>query len=169
MVVSSNYHVIAYSNCALRYQQQLPQLFLDYFIETHGEDVVGDKTTSASMVTSMIDEGRAIYLLLDDTTVVGFIVAAITNHYNMIKPLVANDFMYIVPEHRNGKAVMFLYTMLGAVCDAYGCGALGTTFHQSSNIKNNKLIGGIPIATVYEFPLDKIRAKYKKYKRKLYG
>jgi len=156
------------------YKQQLSLLLLDYFNELHGDEVVGDVTTAGNMIKELINSNHSIYLLLDDNQesshndIIGFIIVYINDQYGMTKPIIVNEYMYIEPNYRSGRAILYLYTMLGIICDDYQCDGVGTTYSISSNINNNKKLGGIPIATTYRFPLKRVQQITKRYKDKIW-
>lgn len=150
------------------FSNSLLYLVLDYFKEVHKEDNVSSTLSdSRKFLTSCIRDSKALYVLVDDTETIGFLLMSTNDQYGMTKMVVTTDYMYIKPIYRSGESILYLYTMAGIVSDDLGCDNISTTFTSSSNIGNNKRVDGELIAQVYKFPLEKQREKLKKYKKRL--
>jgi hypothetical protein len=147
---------------------RVAKLLDDYFREVHRDNY--HQPTPNEMLDilhNMVISGKSLYLLLDKGIPVGFLIVFINDQYGLTDPVVYVDYMYIDPESRNGKAVLMMYTMVGMICDDTGYEAYGCTFTSSSNIGNNQLVGGEVVAKVTQFPMDKIKSKLEKYKKRL--
>jgi hypothetical protein len=119
------------------------------------------------MIKTMVDSGHIIYYLeQDDETIIGFVTMSINNQYNMVKPHLVVDYMYIDPKHRGTKATALLFGLIGHVADTMGMDVIGTTFVTSGNIRNASIVGGKEVAVVYSYARDDFNYKYKKYIRR---
>lgn len=151
------------------YKDSLATLIHLYFLETHTQDYIGDINKAKKMIDELL-LNKSIYVLVDsssNSSLVGFIITYINDQYGMTKAVVVNEYMYIKPEYRSSRAIAYLYFMLGTIAKDYNYDVLGTTFLSSSNTRNNELVGAVPIATVYKFPIETIDTKYNKYKKRL--
>lgn len=136
-------------------------------MEVHGSNNY-DTSNSKNMIDMVTKDNKAIYLLLDSEDIpIGFIITYINNQYNMTTPYIVVEYMYITPLHRSGKAVMYLYTMVGAIVEDNELDVICSTYHTSSNIGNLNLVGGVPIATTYHIDQDTVINKYNKYRKRL--
>ena len=140
------------------YKLQLQQLVIDYFNEVHEGEVTGDLSDAGDMIDCAINEGKAIYLVIDKEQVVAYLIVYIQTQYNLTPAIVMCDYMYVTPSHRSTYAIVYLYGMVGKVCNDYQLDAIGSTFANSSNMKNNKIIEGKVIATTYRFKLEEQQA-----------
>lgn len=149
-------------------REELIYLFCDYFAEMHGEDFVGNEVVANKMLQDMYLQNKSIYYVQnDDNRIIGFIVVYINDQYGMTTPTIVNDYMYVMPEYRSGKAVMMLYAMIGTICEENNMDCISSTFVQSANTKNNVLVGGEPIMTTNIFRLEKFRDRLNKYQRRI--
>jgi hypothetical protein len=150
-----------------QYKTQFYNLLQDYFIERHGYDFIGDNTTITNMIEEVTGKQYTTYFVLEGDIVAGFIIVCINNQFGNTTPVIMNEYMYVKPEYRNGKATMYLYYMLGLICEDYGYDGVGTTFTTSSNTRNNQILGGEVIAQVTKFPLETINKVVNKYKKRI--
>lgn len=149
------------------YRLQLQQLFLDYFNEVHPDEITGDLGDAGGMIDMIIDDDKSIYLVIDKEVVVAYLVVFLHGQYHMTKETVYCEYMYVAESHRSTRAVMYLYGMIGKICNEYQADAIGTTFHTSSNISNNRLVEGEPIATTFRFDLQKQQKYSSKYIKRM--
>lgn len=143
------------------------KLVCDYFEEVHGSDSLATIDKAKEYLRLSRKDNKAIYILLENEDVIGFIILATNDQYGMTTMVVNTEAMYIIPSFRSSSAIMYLFTMAGLVCEDLHCDNISTTFNSSSNIHNNKTLGGIPIATVYRFPLKTQLDKLQIYKRRI--
>lgn len=143
------------------------KLICDYFDEVHCNDSVASIDKAKEYIRISLKEGKAIYLLKEYDDIIGFLIMSTNDQNGMTKMVVNTDAMFIIPSFRTSISIMYLYTMAGLVCEDLSCDNISTTFHSSSNINNNRLTGGIPIATVYRFPLEVQLEKLKQYKKRI--
>lgn len=150
------------------HREELIDLFIKYFKEVHGDDYIGSRVKCNRMLQEMLTQNKTIYYIENtDGRMVGFLVMYINDQYGMTTPTVVNDYMYVLPEFRSGKAVMLLYAMIGIVCEDVGMDCVSSTFVQSANTSNNILVGGEPIMTTNLFRREKFKARLDKYKRRI--
>ena len=141
---------------------------IDYFKEAEGDNFVGTEETVTKMIIDFVlIQKKTIYLLVEKDELIGFLVVYINDQYGNLKPVVFNEYMYIKPEYRSGRAIMYLYAMLGMICEEHNCDGTGSTIVNSSNINNNKLLKGTVIAELTRFPLEEIKQKTKLYKKRI--
>lgn len=146
------------------HKASLCSLYLKYFDEVHKEDTVGNYITVLDMVNAFEDMGRITYLLLDEEHKIhtGFVTMFCNTQYGMTKPVIYVDYMYVLPEYRNGISVALLYAKIGEVCLCNDMECLGTTFTTSANNNNNRLVNGNIIAGVTHFKLQDIESNTKR-------
>lgn len=157
--------VVSYNSS---YKVKLASLLIAYFREVEPNRFTGSYTRAVDMIANATAEGRTIYVLVDGNDVpIGFLIAYINDQFKMSKPYVVCEYMYIDPTYRSTLAPMYMYYMLGKICDDYEYDGIGITYNNSSNINNNERLGGKPLATTYTFDLETIRKHYNKYKRRI--
>lgn len=139
-------------------------LYWMYFDEVHKEDTVGNYNTVLDMVNAFEDMGRITYLVLDEKHQIytGFVTMFCNTQYGMTKPVIYVDYMYVLPEYRNGISVALLYAKIGEVCLCNDMDCLGATFTTSANSNNNRLVNGNIIAGVTHFKLQDIESNTKR-------
>ena len=156
-----------YKDC-MQYEEQLISMCIDYFQEAEGDNFVGTKETVTKMIVDFVmTQKKTIYLLVEKDELIGFLVVYINDQYGNLKPVVFTEYMYVKPEYRSGRAIMYLYTMLGIISEEYDCDAMGSTLIDSPNIRNNKIVNGTVIAELTRFPLEEIKQKTKLYKKRI--
>ena len=150
------------------YLDDLLQLVEDYFKELHGEDYVGNQDLIRDFIYNSILNNKSLYTLhkTEEDKVVGWMLIYLNDQGGLTKPVAVMDYIYLRPDVRNGVAIAKMYRMMGDVCIDYNCDGLGTTFNTSSNINNNKIVGGTPLATVTQFKLEDIKPYHDKLKRR---
>lgn len=140
-----------------KHKEQLANLYLNYFKEVHPEDTCGTFEDALAMLDVFDTLGRATFVVTkDNTDLIGFVTLFCNTQYNMTKPIVYVDYMFVLPEYRNGLAVAMLYTKIGEVCKFNNMDCLGATFTTSANNHNNRLVNGKVIAGVTHFKLQDI-------------
>lgn len=152
-----------------KYKEDLACMLCSYYLEIHGSNYTGNINLANDMIDTLLANNSFIYLLIDTDTkqAVGFVVLYRFNQYGMVKDYVCIDHMYIIPKYRSGRAVVLLYTTVGKAMKWYGIDGVGTTMVNSTNKRNNKLVGGKVIAEVTIFSLQDIESKLNKYMRRL--
>ena len=146
------------------HKTSLCSLYWMYFDEVHKEDIVGNYNTVLAMVNAFEDMGRITYLVLDEKHQIytGFVTMFCNTQYGMTKPVIYVDYMYVLPEYRNGISVALLYAKIGEVCLCNDMDCLGATFTTSANSNNNRLVNGNIIAGVTHFKLQDIESNTKR-------
>lgn len=145
-------------------------LFQYYFQEVHKDDFIGNLRTIEDMITAnLFEENKSLYVLYDGIHPIGFILLYINDQYGNTTPILVNDYMYVKPEYRGGKAVAMLYGMVAAAAEDNEMDVLGTTFTFSSNDNNNNLVGGEVIANVFRFRLDDFKNRLQTYKKRIFN
>lgn len=157
-------NVELYNNNSEFHKASLCNLYWMYFDEVHKEDIVGNYNTVLDMVDAFEDMGRTTYLLFDEehNMHIGFVTMFCNTQYGMTKPVLYVDYMYILPDYRNGIAVAMLYAKIGEICIFNNMDCLGTTFTTSANSNNNRLVNGNIIAGVTHFKLQDIESNTKR-------
>jgi len=141
---------------------------VEYFREMHGDDYIGSRLICNRMLQEMSKQNKTIYYVLDNEhRPIGFIVVYVNDQYGMTTPTVVNDYMYVLPEYRSGKAVMLLYTMIGMICEDLELDCVSSTFTTSANTTNNVLVGGEPIMVTNLFKRSKFQNRLNKYKKRI--
>jgi len=156
--------IVQYEN---KYLQETAELVCQYFDEVHSIDSIATIERAKEYIRLSLKEGGAIYLLKEVDSIIGFLFIRTNDQNGMTKMVVNTDAMFVVPSYRTSSAIMYLYYMAGLVCKDLSCDSVSTTFHTSSNIHNNKVVGGIPIATVYRFPLEAQVDKLNQYNKRI--
>lgn len=140
----------------------------EYFKEVNKDIYIPDAKKLLDVPMDMLDNGRTIYVLEDDDrTLIGFLVVYMNDQWGMLEQYVECEYMFITETRRSSMAPIHMFTMVGAICEDYQCGAVGCTYNSSANIKNNERVGGIPIATIFSFAYKDIVGTYNKYKKRI--
>jgi len=156
---------IIYKN---KYFNKLGLLLCDYFKETLKDNYRGTLEIALSYISTIVDNKYMIYLVVnDEDEVVGFTTLYIHTMNGFMKRQLVIDHMYVIPEYRRTKATMWLYATIGNVMDKLQLPSIGTTFVDSANKGNNRLVGGKVIAEVTTFNIDSVKSKFNKYMKGL--
>ena len=126
------------------YKEQLTSVMYDYFTEVE-DDVIGDIATAIDV---MISYGRHIYLLLAEGKVIGFTVMYINDQYGLLSPVAVNEYMYIVPNKRSGRAIKELVSMVAHYCNELQLPCIAVTYNNSSSTKVALTTGAKEIGVV---------------------
>ena len=143
-------------------------LFYDYFIERHGDILVGTKEDTIKAIEELLNYNNFIYYVIDDSNndILGFVTISTNNQFNMIPSHMVVDYMYVVPSARNSKVTALLFGTIGHVADTLEMDVLGTTMIGSSNINNAKVVKGEEYGKMYHYKRDSFKDIYKKYIRR---
>ena len=142
----------------------LTPLFYDYFRERHPDILVGSEVMARLMIITMLKNNNYIYYVQGtDGEVLGFVTMSINDQYGMVTPHLIIDYMYIKPEFRKSRVTALLFGVTGHVADTMELDCIGTTFIDSSNIKNATIVGGEHTASVFLYKRGVFSEKYKKY------
>jgi len=145
------------------YKKQLGVLLCDYFKETLKENYRGSLEEAINLIDILLSMNNYIYLVIDEDKVVGFVTMYVFNQYGMSREYLVVDHMYVVPEYRGTRAILWLYSTVGKVMSDLEIDGVGTTYIDSANRHNNTLVSGEVIAEVTKVSLRDIKGKYKKY------
>jgi hypothetical protein len=145
------------------YKYQVSNLLYKYMLEME-HNCIGSTDEAIDM---MIANGRHIYLLLDDKDIViGFTIFYINNQYGLLPPTIVNEYVYLLPPYRTSVATKYLLLQMLEYCDYFNYDLYGYTYKESSNIKNSKVVDSIEVGTIYRVPIDNMKKKLKRLRRK---
>lgn len=149
------------------YRKQLSCLVIDYYKEVHS-DIYNGNLVKAMDVVSYWEESYFTYIVVDDNdSVAGFLVMSTNNQYDMVKPYLIVDYMYVAEAYRGTRATQWLFLTIGKVADTLQMDVLGTTLAGSSNNHNAELTGGEVVATIRLMKREAFKDKYIRYSRRL--
>lgn len=149
-----------------RYVLSLIDMFLDYFTELHGDQLIGNKVTIEGMIRDF-KENKSIYLLLDNNRPIGFMVGYLNDQYGMVQSHIVCEYQYIKEGHRNGKAILYLTHALAEICTRLELGIVNTTYNTSSSTHNMERLGATIHSTTSILTAEQARKIYKKYTRRI--
>ena len=147
---------------------QLSKLVYDYFVERHNDVLSGTQVHAKLMVDKLLALNNYIYYVEDedDSSILGFVTMSVNDQFGMVSPHLVIDYMYVKPEFRKSRVTALLFGVTGHVADTMEMDVIGTTFIESSNIRNATIVEGIETAVTYLYRRDKFNKRYKKYLRK---
>lgn len=148
-------------------KEELSCLLYDYFVERHGNVLVGTKETAFKMLLDMLDNNEFIYYVSHNEQILGFITITINNQYDMVKPHLVTNYMYVVPEYRGTTTTLALFATAGHVSMTLGYNMIGSTLIGSSNIGNTRHTKGEEFSRSYLYEIDKFKPTYERYMKKL--
>ena len=147
---------------------QLSGLVYDYFKERHN-DVLSAEVSVVNakvMVEKLLALNNYIYYVEDNSSILGFVTMSINDQFGMVSPHLVIDYMYVKPEFRGSRVTALLFGCVGHVADTMEMDVIGTTFIESSNIRNAEVVKGVETATTFLYRREDFRDTYKKYIRR---
>ena len=96
--------IVMYSE---EYKEEFQEMLLKFSQELFGTGTVN--------IDEFIDYHWCIYLALKDNKVVGMSSYIFNTYFGLRTPTVGNDYLYVLPEHRGGRAMWMLSIQSGVV------------------------------------------------------
>lgn len=142
-----------------RYSTQLENLLVDFSHEVYGYGTANLK--------QFVDNHWAIYLAVKGEELLGFSSFNINNYFGLRPPTVSNSYLYVRPEHRNGKATYLLVKQAGFVSIHLNL-PIETYYASDKSKRIGDRILGADGSFMYEthlYDVDTIKVGYTKFKK----
>lgn len=135
------------------YKDDLQELLLNVSKELFGQNQAD--------VDEFVEHHWAIYLVKDEDKVVGFTSFVINTYFGLRRHTLGNDYIYVLPSHRNSKAMYLLSIQSGFVCKEAN---LPLEHYYSSEQSENmsKKLTGVKMYTAYLYEIKEIERVYDK-------
>lgn len=135
------------------YRDDLQELLLNVSKELFGQNQAD--------VDKFVEHHWAIYLVKDEGKVIGFTSFIINTYFGLRPYTLGNDYLYVLPTHRNSKAMYLLSIQSGFVCKEAN---LPLEHYYSSEQSENisKKLTGVKMYTAYLYEIKEIERVYDK-------
>jgi hypothetical protein len=140
------------------YKEQLEVLLCDF-----SKEVFGSGTAD---IDTFVDYHWVTYLAILGEEVVGFSSFTYNTYFGLRPPTVGNDYLYVKPEHRKGRAVYLLSMQSAAVCIEAGI-PLEHYYASKESKKLSKNIQGTFLYDVYEYSVEEVARINKRFTSKI--
>lgn len=144
----STIEIVMYSK---EYREALKEVLIKFSQELFGAGTV--------RIDEFIDYHWCVYLAMKDGKVIGFTSFTFNTYYGLRPPTVGNDYNYVLPEYRGGRAMYLLSIQAGMVSVENNL-PLEHYYASEATRKLSRKMTGVKAYEAYIYDVEEVRRIY---------
>jgi len=141
-----------------KYKDELEALLIKF-----SKEVFGYGTAS---IDQFISNQWCVYLALRDDKVIGFASFTYNTYYGLRPPTLGFTYTYVLPEHRNTRA-LYMLTIQAGILSVENKLPLENYYASDSSERLSRKLEGVKQYTTYIYELDEVEKAFSKLTNKL--
>jgi len=140
-----------------KYKEELYKLLIEVSTELFGSKTVDYQR--------FVDDHWALYLAVRDDKVIGLSSFVYEDYYGLRPPTVGNDYIYVLPAYRTGRAMYLLSTQAGHV--SISCNLPLVHYYCSDTSRHlSRKLTGTKLYETYLYEVEEVEKIFKTLTRK---